>query len=252
MQTLNLFLKLISYTSLIQYFYLDNLINLLNEVKHLNFLGVTFDLIQLNQKIFKQSKEKFGEGGFGLINAAYYLSAKVALKILKKEDLDEKLDNEAQISRLVSNLYTPKVIGIINNEAQHEKCMVLEFINGRTLESYIYNNKNIDDTKNNLTSLTYSIDLARCINYIGKLNIIHRDLKPDNIMISNNLELKVIDFGISKKRNNIQITTIETGTGKEYQTNTKETGTLRYMAPENVSDILITTQYDFLRKRTIR
>ena len=40
--------------------------------------------------------------------------------------------------------------------------------------------------------------LFQAINHCHALNIVHRDLKPDNIMITNDNSVRVIDFGLSK------------------------------------------------------
>ena len=55
---------------------------------------------------------------------------------------------------------------------------------------------------------------------IHSKNLIHRDLKPDNIFLTKERQLKIGDFGISKKINNIN----------EYAKT--QVGTLSYMAPE--------------------
>ena len=40
--------------------------------------------------------------------------------------------------------------------------------------------------------------ILEALNHLHAINIVHRDLKPDNIMISKDNELKLIDFGLSK------------------------------------------------------
>ena len=62
------------------------------------------------------------------------------------------------------------------------------------------------------------------------LRVCHRDIKPQNIFLSNNYEVKIADFGISKRING----KMETET-KEETLNTTSTGfagTLQYIAPE--------------------
>ena len=61
--------------------------------------------------------------------------------------------------------------------------------------------------------------LFQAINHCHAQNVVHRDIKPDNIMITANNTVRLIDFGLSKaSRNNRQLTTMA--------------GTPYYMAPE--------------------
>ncbi len=66
------------------------------------------------------------------------------------------------------------------------------------------------------------IEILKGVNYLHKNNIIHRDLKPDNILITNGINgrfVKIADFGYAIVLDEIKL-------------NTKDRGTLRYMAPE--------------------
>ncbi|CAG8546985.1 533_t:CDS:2 [Diversispora eburnea] len=66
----------------------------------------------------------------------------------------------------------------------------------------------------------YMIQLIDAISYMHDSNILHRDLKPDNIFMSDDLDLRVGDFGLS---------TEFTSTDERART---PCGTLPYMAPE--------------------
>ena len=85
-------------------------------------------------------------------------------------------------------------------------------------------------------SLLYLINIAKGIDYLARLKVTHRDLKPDNIMLSSNMEIKLIDFGEAKQQ-------------KHELTKTKEKGTLKYMAPENVSDNFNSTEDDIFTEK---
>jgi serine/threonine protein kinase len=62
--------------------------------------------------------------------------------------------------------------------------------------------------------------LFRAVNHCHANNVVHRDIKPENILIGADMEIKLIDFGLSKKSitNNASLQTIA--------------GTPFYMAPE--------------------
>lgn len=115
--------------------------------------------------------------------------------------------------------HTPKIYGIKRSE---DHCIILcEYIDGITLTDYInekYVNKEyLDDSK----FFKQIFALLRIVENLQKSKtIIHRDIKPDNIMITKNNELYLIDFG----------------SAKIYKPNDKEDtyklGTEKYAAPE--------------------
>jgi eukaryotic-like serine/threonine-protein kinase len=75
---------------------------------------------------------------------------------------------------------------------------VLEFIHGKDMEAII------NDTKNFLPEeqvLTWAIELCDVLDYLHKHKpdpIIFRDMKPSNVMINNNGDVMLVDFGIAK------------------------------------------------------
>jgi serine/threonine protein kinase len=67
----------------------------------------------------------------------------------------------------------------------------------------------------------YTTQIAEALNYAHEQNIVHRDVKPENILVGDNDELLLADFGIAKLL----------GTSGSYLTG-RAAGTLAYMAPE--------------------
>lgn len=65
----------------------------------------------------------------------------------------------------------------------------------------------------------YMLRLFSAVNHCHANGVIHRDIKPDNIMVTHNNELKLIDFGLSTIR-------------KEEKFHNEIVGTGYYMAPE--------------------
>ena len=65
----------------------------------------------------------------------------------------------------------------------------------------------------------YMKKLFGALNHMHSINIVHRDIKPENIMITANDEIKIIDFGLSKRQEKNK--KMETVAGTPY-----------YMAPE--------------------
>ena len=69
-------------------------------------------------------------------------------------------------------------------------------------------------------------DLVDALQYTHRKNIIHRDIKPANLFITETGDIKLLDFGVAKLKDNITVT--QTGS---------RMGTLMYMSPEQVYDV---------------
>jgi serine/threonine protein kinase len=78
------------------------------------------------------------------------------------------------------------------------------------------------------------LQICNGLKEIHKANIIHRDLKPGNILINDNNDIKIIDFGISKE--------LAMNKNSTYTINGK--ATFEYMAPEIAQGSKITNKVD--------
>ena len=105
-----------------------------------------------------------------------------------------------------------------------EYVIVMEYFSGRTLRSFLKNDVELETLICIFVSVLHGVrDLHNTI--IENAGIIHRDLKPDNIMIDDNLNVKIIDYGLSKIIDFSSITS--TGT---------QIGSPLYMSPEQLKD----------------
>ncbi|MGO4271019.1 serine/threonine-protein kinase, partial [Paenibacillus sp. TAF58] len=169
-----------------------------------------------------------GGGSFGTTYQVEKGGIHYALKLIRENIMDKeaidsrRIEREIRILKEIENPFVVKYIddGFISDGLQKYRYIVMEYAEGDTLEDYLSKNKlTIQD------SCLLVKNIFQGINALHKENVIHRDLKPSNIMVSSkNLDIKILDFGISKL---IDASTL-TVTGQMM-------GTYAYMPPEQLN-----------------
>lgn len=184
---------------------------------------------------FYQIGEKIGSGGMGEVYAAIdtKLNRKVALKFLsdsfKNDSLAKRqLRKEAQAIAMLEHPNICAVYGI--EEIEDDSFIVMQFLEGTTLEKGL---NNIAITPQLFKSLAKQI--VEAVAFAHSHGVIHRDLKPGNIMLSNDGNIKVLDFGLAKivgqqkmlEQNNASHSNQVSQSGLVI-------GTISYMSPEQL------------------
>ena len=120
-------------------------------------------------------------------------------------------------ARAAGRLAHPAIVSVYDvSEHEGMPFLVMEFVEGRTLEAILKADEPIDFGR--VCDLV--IQLAEALDYAHKNGVIHRDIKPSNILIDAGGRLKVTDFGIARL-----IDSQTTSTGQFL-------GTPSFMAPE--------------------
>lgn len=182
---------------------------------------------------YKLSKE-LGRGAFGVTylgeDAQKRKYAVKAINIRKSEELnvntktiEEEINTLAELSRGVCSPYIAcyKDSSNVNLNGEPTILIVSEFIDGFSLTKIIESNSGTL-AKNGVWPLMMQLLLG--LRYIHSKDYAHRDIKPDNIMVTKDLHIKYIDFGLAC------LDKCHT----DYCTNTCRgtPGTLYYMPPE--------------------
>jgi serine/threonine protein kinase len=139
-----------------------------------------------------------GAGGMGEVYRARDTKLKrdVAIKVLPAEfasDAD-RLGRAQREAEVLASLNHPNIAQIYGQEdAGGTPCLVLEFVDGETLEQRI---------KQGPMSVSEALDVARqiadALDAAHERGIVHRDLKPANVKITTAGQVKVLDFGLAK------------------------------------------------------
>ena len=166
-----------------------------------------------------------GEGGMANVYLGYdtILDRKVAIKILRGDlSNDEKFVRRFQREALsASSLAHPNIVEMYDvGEDDGLYYIVMEYIDGLTLKQLLKKRGSITLSE----ALDIMLQLTDGMGHAHDSYIIHRDLKPQNIMIKDDGQIKITDFGIAMALNSTQLT----------QTNSVM-GSVHYLPPEQAS-----------------
>lgn len=84
--------------------------------------------------------------------------------------------------------------------------LIMELLEGVTLKQYRdeHRNQQLDPKE----ALELMKPVIRSMQEVHKMGLLHRDISPDNIMLCNDLEVKLLDFGAARSQDSTQFTTI--------------------------------------------
>jgi len=134
-----------------------------------------------------------GKGGFAEVHLIETNKQRFALKIIQKESKNFF----SQIREIEANrrIRHPNIARFITSVEEPTNCLLIfEFIDGIDLMAFLESRK----FKPIAETLAQHIakQLIRAIRYIHKLNIFHRDLKLENVLITPQAKIKIIDLGL--------------------------------------------------------
>ncbi len=164
---------------------------------------------------------ELGRGAGGVVYRARdpIINRLVALKTIttglaEYPDLLQRFYQEAQSA---GGLQHPNIVTIYDlGDADGIPYIAMELLEGESLDQLIGRRATLPVP----LKLTYALQACRALDYAHKRGIIHRDIKPDNVMLTRDGTVKVVDFGIARV-----LETSRTQTGMLL-------GTFAYMSPE--------------------
>jgi serine/threonine-protein kinase len=142
-----------------------------------------------------------GEGGMGRVYRALdpRLGRRVALKVLLAEGTDKvRADAAARMmreARAAAAFNHPNVVAIHDvGEVDGSPYITMELVNGQTLRALLREPASSDAKK-----LSWLLDVARGLAAAHRAGLVHRDIKPDNVMVTSDGVVKILDFGIARR-----------------------------------------------------
>jgi serine/threonine protein kinase/formylglycine-generating enzyme required for sulfatase activity len=169
--------------------------------------------------------ECVGSGHFGNVWRAFdtKLQRQVALKIPKFIGSEAKDRSQFFHEARAAARLNHRGIVTVHEVGEEENCVyiVSEFVGGGTLQTILREEPlSISDVVN------YALQILSALGHAHENQIIHRDLKPANILIGDQRQLKIADFGLAKQYS------VEGSSGVEQTKEGQVFGTMVYMSPE--------------------
>ncbi|WP_320668497.1 Stk1 family PASTA domain-containing Ser/Thr kinase [Patulibacter defluvii] len=179
-------------------------------------------------------ERRIGTGGMADVFACedLQLGRHVALKVLH-----EQLAEDPQVvarfrreSQSAAGLQHPHIVQVFDRgDWDGIPYMAMELVDGVTLKDVIRDQAPLDPVKT-IDQISQVLDALR---YAHRRGLVHRDIKPQNVLVGQDGDLKVADFGIARAVDDLQMT--QTG---------MIVGTAHYLSPEQASGQNITPAAD--------
>src|SRR5437870_9648497 len=171
-------------------------------------------------------KGELGRGGMGAVYLAEQpgLGREVAIKELLQTADPVALRRFLQEAQVMARTSHPNLVQVHDLELMgNVNYLVLEFVRGRSLRDWM-----------NQTALpppqVFAVmhGVLQALDYAHRHAIVHRDMKPENVLLSDEGDVKVADFGIARLMD-------DSGAGSTATKTGTTVGTPQYMSPEQVA-----------------
>ncbi|CCH17802.1 serine/threonine-protein kinase [Micromonospora lupini] len=186
--------------------------------------------------------EEIGSGGMGHVWRGYdsILDREVAIKLIRveavqtpqqAEEFAKRFRREARVTARIQHHGVPQVYDAVLDRSYDRLYLVMEFVRGTALRAFIDPQHPLPVT----WAAAIAAQICTVLSHAHAIPVVHRDLKPDNVLVTADGAIKLLDFGIAAiLRTDV---TRLTATGSAL-------GTHHYMPPEQIQNAQITPQSD--------
>ncbi|KAI8813048.1 kinase-like domain-containing protein, partial [Cladochytrium replicatum] len=172
-----------------------------------------------------------GEGSYGKVKLAIdsQTGEKVALKVFQKATVKKlvhitRIKREVYVMRLLHHPNIIKLYDVV--ETEKEIVLSMEYVNGGELFDYIVTQRRVKEK----TARRFFRQIVSALDYCHKSSIIHRDLKPENLLLDQERNIRIIDFGFVNLFDQDDV--MKTFCGSPYYASPEMIGSKNYVGPE--------------------
>ena len=153
------------------------------------------------------------------LNSGRQVAIKIPLPEMEADPvLLDRFKREEEIGHLLDHA---GVVKTLNGEDRSRLYMVFEWVDGRLLRSILNEEKKLSIDR----AVKLALGICDALDYMHKRGIVHRDLKPENLMVGEDGQIKLLDFGIAMKEDARRLTFVNLSS---------LLGTPDYISPEQV------------------
>lgn len=173
-------------------------------------------------KVDQSEKSILGIGGGGTVELIRHKSDPTQLFALKtipilKGGISIRIESELRLHKAMDH---PQIVRLLGSQFRKNEVLIfLEYVPGGDLFHMLHNSNGTAPQLTFSNKLKIFIETVRAVDYMHRNGVIHRDLKLENILLTDDLGVKICDFGWAIEM--------------DHPTRRmSESGTVEYMAPE--------------------
>lgn len=179
--------------------------------------------------------EELGLGNFGMVYRGCLNGTQVAIKTISESASQREKNeflNEASVMKNFSTFHIIKLLGVVS--IGNPPFVIMELMEKGDLKTYLRGIRDSEMVPNASRIMRMAAEIADGMAYLESKKFVHRDLAARNCMVSKDLVCKIGDFGMARD-------IYETD---YYKIGKKGLLPIRWMAPENLSDGVFTSDSD--------
>ncbi len=149
-----------------------------------------------------------GSGGFGAVYLAEdtLIGKRVALKVPHRQNQSiETLSAEAKV---MAPLNHPHIVSVFDYQVTDPAFIVMEYVVGRDLQTWLDDHGPLGVSD----ALSVIRQVGEALAHAHGVGLLHRDVKPSNVIVTERLEAKLVDFGLARNVERLSELTTQVGT----------------------------------------